>query len=63
VEYSIGLDVDADVRAAIGRLPTDRWQSGLDNTTGAVRGDIDVAEITDMLRDRLNRTGWPRPCG
>ena len=59
VEYSIGFDVDADVRAAIGRLPADRWQPGLDNSTGAVRGDIDVAEITDLLTDRLRRTGWP----
>jgi len=25
-----------------------------------LRGDIDVAEITDLLRDRLVRTGWPK---
>jgi hypothetical protein len=60
VEYSIGFDVDADVRAATGRLPADRWAPGLDTTTGAVRGDIDVAELTDLLRDRLRRTGWPK---
>jgi hypothetical protein len=60
VEYSVGFDVDADVRAAVGRLPTDRWQPGLDTTTGALRGDIDVAEITDLLADRLKRTGWPK---
>jgi len=59
VEYSVGFDVDADVRAAVGRLPADRWTPGLDNTTGAVRGDIDVAEITDLLAERLSRTGWP----
>jgi hypothetical protein len=60
VEYSIGFDVDADVRAAIGRLPADRWAPGLDATTGALRGDIDVAEITDLLSERLKRTGWPK---
>jgi len=60
VEYSIGFDVDADVRAAIGRLPADRWRPGLDNITGALRQDIDVAEITDLLSERLRRTGWPK---
>jgi hypothetical protein len=60
VEYSIGFDVDADVRAAIGRLSADRWLPGLDATTGNLRGDIDVAEITDLLRERLTRTGWPK---
>ncbi len=28
VEYSIGFDVDVDVRAAIGRLPSNRWLPG-----------------------------------
>ncbi len=60
VEYSVGFDVDADVRAAIGRLPADRWAPGLDATTGNPRADIDVAEITDLLRERLTRTGWPK---
>jgi hypothetical protein len=60
VEYSVGFDVDADVRAAIGRLPADRWQPGLDATTGNPRADIDVAEVTDLLRERLTRTGWPK---
>jgi hypothetical protein len=60
VQYSVGFDVDADVRAAIGRLPAGRWQPGLDNTTGAVRADIDAAEITDLLGERLTRTGWPK---
>jgi hypothetical protein len=59
VQYSVGFDVDADVRAAIGRLPADRWQPGLDTTTGAPRDDSDVAEITDLLHERLHRTGWP----
>ena len=32
----------------------------MDNTTGAVRDVMDIAEITALLRDRLDRTGWPR---
>jgi DDE family transposase len=60
VEYSVGFDVDADVRAATGRLPADRWAAGLDNATGALRGDSDVAEITDLLAERLTRTDWPK---
>ena len=32
----------------------------LDATTGNLRGDIDVAEITDLLHERLRRTGWPK---
>jgi hypothetical protein len=60
VEYSVGFDVDADVRAAIGRLRANRWLPGMDNTTGALRCDIDVAEITDLLHERLTRTGWPK---
>ena len=59
-EYSVGFDVNADVRSAIGRLPADRWAPGLDATTGNPRADIDVAEITDLLRERLTRTGWPK---
>ncbi len=60
VEYSVGFDVDVDVRAAIGRLPVGRWQPGLDTGTGGLRGDIDVAEVTDLLAERLERTGWPK---
>ena len=60
VEYSVGFDVDADVRAAIGQLPAHGWIAGLDNTNGSVRDDMDVAEITDLLRTRLDRTNWPR---
>ena len=32
VQYSIGFEVDADVGAAIGRVPTNRWQASLDAT-------------------------------
>jgi hypothetical protein len=59
VEYSVGFDVDADVRAAIASLREHRWLGGLDSTDGAVRDDMGVAEITDLLRQRLDRTGWP----
>ncbi|HWH01691.1 MAG TPA: hypothetical protein VNV66_20780 [Pilimelia sp.] len=45
--------------AAIGRLPTGRWMAGLENTIGAIRRNSDVAEITDLLAERLTRTGWP----
>jgi hypothetical protein len=60
VEYSVGFDVDADVRAAIRTTRADCWIPALDNATGSVRDDMDVAEITALLRDRLDRTGWPR---
>ncbi len=60
MEHSVGVDVDADVRAEIGRLPADRRQPGLDAATGSPRADIDVAEITDLLRERLTRTKRPR---
>jgi hypothetical protein len=60
VEYSVGFDVDGDVRAAIPALPANRWAAGLDNTDGSVRDDMGVAEITDLLRARLTRMKWPR---
>jgi hypothetical protein len=60
VQFSVGFDVDADVRAAIGQVRADCWVPAVDNTDGSVRGDADVTEITQLLRDRLARTGWPR---
>jgi hypothetical protein len=60
VEYSVGFDVDADVRAAIACLRPHRWLCGLDSTDGALRDDMGVAEITDLLAERLQRTGWPK---
>ena len=60
VEYSVGFDVDADVRSAIRATRADCWIPALDNATGGVRDDMDVAEITALLRDRLDRTGWPK---
>jgi hypothetical protein len=59
VEYSVGFDVDAPVRDAIGKLPRRCWVPALDNTDGSVRDDMDVAELTGLLRERLDRLGWP----
>jgi len=60
VEFSVGFDVDADVRAAIGQVRADCWVPALDNTDGTTRDDADVAEVTALMQDRLARTGWPR---
>jgi Transposase DDE domain group 1 len=60
VQYSVGFDVDTDVRAAIRLLLADSWVPGLDNTDGSVRTDMGAAEITDLLRQRLDRTRWPK---
>jgi hypothetical protein len=60
VEFSVGFDVDADVRAAIGQVRADCWAPALDTTDGTTRDDADVTEITQLMRERLARTGWPR---
>jgi DDE family transposase len=60
VEYSVGFDVDEAVRAAVRTVRKDCWVPGLDNTDGCVRDDMDAAEITALMRERLDRTGWPR---
>jgi hypothetical protein len=60
VEFSVGFDVDDDVRAAIGKTRHDCWVPVLDNTDGSVREDADVAEITALMRERVDRTGWPK---
>jgi hypothetical protein len=57
VEFSVGFDVDADVRTAIGQVRGDCWVPALDTTDGGVR---DVADVAELMRDRLARTGWPR---
>jgi DDE family transposase len=59
VQYSVGFDVDADVRAAIRLLRASCWVPGLDNSDGSVRDDMGAAEITGLLRQRLARTKWP----
>jgi hypothetical protein len=46
VEYSIGWDIDAMVRTAIGMLHPESWVPALDPVTGAPRDDMDIAEIT-----------------
>lgn len=56
----VGFDVDADVRAAIGQVRADCWAPALHNTDGTARDDADVAEITELMQQRLARTGWPR---
>ena len=61
--YSVGFDLDARARAAIGRLPERAWQHGLDPDGGT--RDLDkagVAELTGLLRgsaggDQL--ANWP----
>jgi hypothetical protein len=60
IEFSIGFDVDVDVRAAIGKTRRDCWLPALNNTTGSPRDDADVADITALMRDRIKRCGWPR---
>lgn len=60
VEYSIGWPIDTDMRAAITALPRHVWVPAVDNTDGSVRDDLQVAEVTGLLRQRLERSGWPR---
>jgi hypothetical protein len=59
VEYSIGWDIDAMVRTAIGMLHPESWTPALDAVTGAPRDDMDVAEITALLSDWPAGCGWP----
>lgn len=60
VDFSVGFDVDADVRAAIITLRRESWVPALNNTTGAPREDADVADITALMRSRVQRCGWPK---
>jgi hypothetical protein len=59
VEYSIGWDITAEVRAAIGALHPESWTPALDAVTGEPRDDMDIAEITHLLADWLTGCGWP----
>lgn len=59
-EFSVGFDVDNDVRAAIAKTRRDCWVPALDNTDGSVRADADVADITALMGERVERTGWPK---
>lgn len=59
LEFSVGFDIDADVRAAITAVRPDCWSPALHNTDGSVRDDADIADITALMRHRLDRTGWP----
>jgi hypothetical protein len=59
VEYSIGWDITAEVRTAIGMLHPQSWTPALDQGTGEPRDDMDIAEITALLADWLQACGWP----
>lgn len=59
VQYSVGFDVDAHIRAAAATVPDDWWISCLDNTTGDVLDGIECVELTDRLRSRLTGRKWP----
>jgi Transposase DDE domain group 1 len=59
LDFSIGFDVDTDVRAAIVALRKECWVPALDNATGSPRHDADVADITTLMRTRIARHGWP----
>ena len=60
MHYSIGFDLDGRTRTAIGLLPESAWEPALD-AAGAGRADVDVAELTGLLRrgpDGDKLTGW-----
>lgn len=59
-DFSVGFDIDTDVRAAIIALRPQSWVPALNNTTGAPRDDADVADITALMRSRIERCGWPK---
>lgn len=59
VAYSIGWPIDADMRTAIMALPRHVWTPAVDNLDGSVRTDLQVAEVTGLLRERLQRANWP----
>jgi hypothetical protein len=59
LEYSIGWNITAEVRTAIGMLDPESWTPALDAVTGQPRDDMDLAEITALLADWLADCGWP----
>jgi Transposase DDE domain group 1 len=59
VQYSVGFDVDAHVRAAALAMGADWWQPCLSNTTGDTVDGLECVEITDRLRERLSDLDWP----
>jgi Transposase DDE domain group 1 len=66
VEYSVGFDLDARVRAALGQVPASAWQPALD-ADGTARdvAEAAVVELTGLLRERPEALGgdqfpgWP----
>jgi hypothetical protein len=62
VAYSVGFDLDARVRVAIGQLPAQGWEPALD-AAGMPREDAQVAELTGLLRHSVGGDwlkGWPK---
>ena len=48
------------MRAAIITLRRESWVPALNNSTGAPRDDADVADITALMKSRIERCGWPK---
>jgi hypothetical protein len=64
VEYSVGFDLDARARTAIGKVPATAWQAALDEH-GHARdsGEAAVVELTGLLRESLQGDqlkAWPK---
>lgn len=55
IRFSVGYEVDARVREAIGALPESAWQSAIDGD-GVAREGAQVAELTD----RVDLSSWPQ---
>ena len=61
VHYSVGFDLDARARTAIGRLPKTGWEPAL-SADGETRDDAHVAELTGLMRhsaDGDQLSTWP----
>jgi Transposase DDE domain group 1 len=54
LRFSVGYELTEQVRAAILRIPEDRWVPALDQD-GSARDNGEVAEITDMV----DLSSWP----
>ena len=54
LRYSVGYELSDPVRAAILKIPEDRWIAAL-ATDGSERANGQIAEITDLL----DLTAWP----
>lgn len=54
IRFSVGYEVDARVREAIGEVPESAWRSAVD-ADGEVREGAQVTELTD----RVDLSAWP----